>query len=58
MRVAETEHDPIVEIPAIVRVDIVGVEPTVAVVVAVDVEDVRVAIRVGIVQKAIRTTAP
>ncbi len=47
-RVAKTEDDPIVEIPTIVRVGIVAIEPTLAVVVALDVEHVRVAVRVGL----------
>lgn len=47
-RVAKTEDDPIVEVPPIVRVSIVAVEPTLTVVVALDVEHVRVAIGVGL----------
>ena len=46
-RVTKTKHDAIVEIPLIVRVRPVAVEPMLAVVVAFDVEHVRVAVRVG-----------
>ena len=49
-RVAETEHDLIVEVPLVVGVDPIGVEPPRAVVVALDVEHVRVAIGVGYVR--------
>ncbi len=48
-RVAETEDDLIVEIPLIVRIRPIGVEPRLAVVVALDVEDVRIAIGVSFV---------
>ena len=55
-RVAETEHDLIVEVPLVVGVDPIGVEPPRAVVVALDVEHVRVAIGVGYVRDTSCTT--
>lgn len=57
-RVAETEHDRVVEIPLVVRIRPIGVEPRLAVIVVLDVEHVRVAIGVGYVRGATRTTAP
>lgn len=47
-RFAKTEDNPIVEVPPIVRVGIVAIEPAVTVVVTLDVEHVRVAIGVGL----------
>lgn len=55
--VAETEHDLVVEIPLVVRIRPIGVEPTLTVVVALDVEDVRVAVGIGCVPGSIHTTA-
>ena len=55
--IAETEQRGIVEIPAILRTGIVVVEPRLAVVVPIDVEHARVAVPVGCVHYAIRTTA-
>ena len=49
MRVAKPKHDAIVEIPGVVWVHPIRVEPQGAIVVALDVEDVRVAIGVGII---------
>ena len=46
-RVAKTKHDLVVEVPLIVRVDPIRVEPPLAIVVPIDVEHVRVAVRVG-----------
>jgi hypothetical protein len=46
-RVAKTESNTIVEIPLIVRIGIVGIEPTIAIIVTLDVEHVRVTVRVG-----------
>jgi hypothetical protein len=46
-RVAKTEDDAIVEIPGFVRVHPIRVEPPITVVVTLDVEHVRVAVRVG-----------
>ena len=43
----ETEHDAIVEIPSRIRVGIVGIEPAIATIVTLDIEHVRVTIRVG-----------
>ena len=43
-RVSETNHDNVVEIPAVLRVGIVRVQPPLAVVVPLDVEHVRIAI--------------
>jgi len=43
-RVAETEHDLVVEIPLVARVDPIRVEPPLAVVVPIDIEHVRVAV--------------
>ncbi len=48
-RVATQEHPAVVAIPEVVRVAVVAVEPLLAVVVALDVEHVEVAIRVGYV---------
>jgi hypothetical protein len=55
-RVAETEHDAIVEIPLVVRIGIVAVEPPIAVIIALDVEDVRIAVRIGSVCRTILAT--
>ena len=55
-RVAETERDTIVEIPAIIGLRPVIVEPQLAVVIAFDVEHVRVAVGVRIVRRVICTT--
>jgi hypothetical protein len=46
-RFSENEDDLIVEIPRIVRIRPVRVEPPPAVIVALQLEDVRVAVRVG-----------
>ena len=46
---AETEHDLVVEIPLVVRIRPVGVEPRLAVVVPLEVEHVRVAVGVRFV---------
>lgn len=51
-RVAETEHHLAVEIPLVVRVDPIGVEPRLAIVIPVDVEHVRVAVGVRDMYKA------
>ncbi len=45
--VAKTKHDAIVEIPLIVGIRPIRVEPPFTIVVALDVEHVRVAIGVG-----------
>ncbi len=45
-RVAETEHDLVVEIPFVARIGPIRVEPPLTVVVPLDVEDVQVAIGV------------
>ncbi len=46
-RVAKPKHEAIVEIPLIVRVHPIRIEPPLAVIVALDIEHVRVAIGVG-----------
>ena len=51
-----TEEELIVEIPLIVRIRPIVVEPQ-PVLVAFELEDVRIAIRVGSVWRAIRSTA-
>ena len=51
-RIAETEQRGIVEIPAVLRVGIVVVEPRLAVVVPIDVEHARVVVPVGYVHHA------
>jgi len=56
-RVAETEQDTIVELPAIVGIRPIVVEPQRAIIVPLHIEDVRVAVRVGIVRRAIHATA-
>ena len=56
-RVAETERDTMAEIPANAGLRPVTAEPQLAVVIAFDVEHVRVAITVGIVWCAIYATA-
>jgi hypothetical protein len=53
---AATENDLIVEIPLVVRVRPVVVQPR-AVLVALAIEDVRVAVGIGSVSRAIRFTA-
>jgi hypothetical protein len=55
-RVAKTEDDLIVEIPLVVRVRPIRVEPTLTIVIVLDVEDVRVAIRVGCMRNAFYAT--
>ena len=57
MRFAPAEDDLVLRIPMILRVRPVVVQPR-AVLIAVHVEDVRVAIRVGIVRRAVRATTP
>ena len=54
--VAETEHDLVAEIPLVVRVHPVGVEPRLTIIVPLDVEDVRVAIGIGYVHCPFHTT--
>jgi hypothetical protein len=49
-RVAETEDEPVVELPLIVGIDPIRVEPRLAVVVPLNVEHVRVAVGVGYVR--------
>ena len=56
-RIAETEHDAIVELPMIVGIRPIVVEPQLAVIVALHIEDVRVVVRVRIVRRTIRATA-
>lgn len=46
-RVAERENERVLEIPAIVGMGIVAVQPALAVIVPLDVEHVRVAVGVG-----------
>ena len=53
---SETEHELVVGIPLVARIRPIVVQPQ-AVVVAFHIEDVRVAIAVGSVRHAIRTTA-
>jgi len=55
--VAESEHDRVVGVPAVVGMGIVAVEPPLAVIVALGIEDVRVAVGVGCVQGVVRATA-
>jgi hypothetical protein len=52
---SETEHELIVIVPIIVRVRDIVIQPQ-AVVIAVHVEDVRIAIAIGSVRHAIRAT--
>ena len=47
-RVAKAEHDTIVEIPLIVGIRPVRIEPLLAVRVPLDVEDIRVAVGIGL----------
>ena len=58
-RVAKPKHECVVEIPLIVRIRPIRVEPPLAVAVALDVEHVRVAIGVGrYVHHIISATTP
>ena len=57
-RFAETEHDLVVEIPLVVRIRPIGVEPALAVVVALEFEHVRIAIGIGYVHYPFQTTTP
>ena len=57
-RVAETEHDAVVEVPTVVGIRPIVVEPQRTVVVPLHIEDVRVVVRVRIVRYAICATAP
>ncbi len=56
-RVAATKHPHIVRIPNVVGIVVVRIEPTLAVIVAIHVENVRIPIRISIVYCAIYTTA-
>ncbi len=47
-KVAGNEHDLVVQIPLIVRIGVIAVQPLLAVIVALHVEDVRVAIGIGL----------
>jgi hypothetical protein len=51
-RIAETEDDAIVEIPLVVRIRPIRIEPPIATIVTIDHEHVRVAIGVGSVCRA------
>ena len=54
-----TQEDPtIVAIPEVVRVAVVAIEPLLAIVVPLNIEDVEVAVRVGCVQNTSHTTTP
>ena len=55
-RVAENKHQLVLEIPAIVGIVPIRVEPPPAVVIAFDVEHVRVAVGIGCVRDAFRAT--
>lgn len=55
-RLSETENDLVLEIPLILGVGIVRVQPTVIAIV-LDIEHVRIATGIGIVHASIRTTA-
>ncbi len=55
-RVAKTEHDACIEIPLVVSVGIVAIEPPIAVVIALHVEDVRIAVGIGSVCRTTHTT--
>lgn len=46
-RVAEGEDNLVLKIPVVVRIGIVAVQPALAVIVPLDVENVRVAVGVG-----------
>ena len=56
-RVAETEHDAVVEVPTVVGIRPIVVEPQRTVVVPLHIEDVRIVVRVRIVRRAICATA-
>jgi len=56
-QVSGTEHKGVVEIPAILGIGIVRVQPPLAVIVPLDVEHVRVAVGVSTVPAPIQTTA-
>lgn len=49
----EDEHNLIVEIPLIVRMSIVAIQPLLAIIVPIQLEDVRVAVGVGYIQSAV-----
>lgn len=57
-RISETKDDLVLKVPVVVRVSDVRVQPLLAVIVPLDIEDVRVAIGVGSVQDAAPTTIP
>lgn len=52
-QVSKNDDDHVVEIPAIVRVGIVGVQPPLAIIISLDVEHVWIAVGVGIVRMSI-----
>lgn len=55
-RVAKTEHDAFIEIPLVVGIGIVAIEPLIAVVIPLHVEDVRIAVGINSVCDTIRAT--
>ncbi|MDO8565204.1 MAG: hypothetical protein Q7R67_01070 [bacterium] len=55
---AETEHDLVVEIPLVVRIRPIGVEPALAIVIALEFKHVRVAVGIGYVHYPFQATAP
>ena len=57
-RVSETEHNLVIEIPPIVGIGIVRIEPWLTVIIPFDIEHARVANRVRIVHAPIRATTP
>ncbi len=56
-RVATQEDPTVVSIPEVVRLAVVAIQPLLAVVIPLHIEDVEVAVRVSCVQNAVRATA-
>jgi len=48
----EDEHDHIVEIPLIIRRSIISIQPLLTIIIPIQLEDVRIAVRVHCIQSA------
>ncbi len=56
-RISGAEHDLFVQIPLVVGIGVVRVQPPIAIVVPLDVERLRIAVGIGNVRNAIHFTA-
>jgi len=55
-RFSETKNDLVLEIPAIAGIGVVRIQPPLAIIIPLDVEDIRIAIGVGNVYASIYVT--